>query len=105
MTQRAEAGSWSPQLLYVFRAVRVPTSPCPASARPVRVCEAAAQRPGQLQGQVPAAAQPPAAVRLQQAHHRLAAHPGGQGLITINELNRFSFLSGVWHSTNIEDEH
>ena len=94
MTQRAEAGSWSPQLS-VFRAVRVPTSPYPAAAaaRPVRAGEAAAQRPGQLQGQVPAAAQPPAAVRLQQAHHRLAADPGGQGLITINELNGFSIYS------------
>ena len=77
MTQRAEAGSWSPQLS-VFRAVRVLAFPCPAAAaRPVRAGEAAAQRPGQLQGQVPAAAQPPAAVRLQQAHHSLAAHPGG----------------------------
>ena len=63
----------------MFRAARVPASPCRAAAAAVRAGEAAAQRPGQLQGQVPAAAQPPAAIRLQQAHHRLAAHPGGPG--------------------------
>ena len=76
----------------VFRAARVPASPCRAAAAAVRAGEAAAQRPGQLQGQVPAAAQPPAAVRLQQAHHRLAAHPGRQGLITINNFEDFLLL-------------